>query len=193
MLNFRFTAPSSSPRSAWMRSLTMTVAGGLLSSLAWAGGSHSAWSGVSDVLMVGLPAAAAGYAYSQGDTDGLKELGLSVGSAYAAVEVVKALHESPRPDGSGNDGFPSAHTAIAFAAARYVDKRYGGDYNLYVYGAAGLTALARVEAKKHYWKDVLVGAGMGFVASEYFTHSKTVKVTVLPTPRGVALVSSAVW
>ncbi|WP_090128835.1 hypothetical protein [Limnohabitans sp. Rim11] len=62
------------------------------------------------------------------------------------------VHEK-RPDGSGNDSFPSGQTAIAFAAARFYDKHYATEASPYLYAAADLTAVARVKADKHYAKD----------------------------------------
>ena len=129
-----------------------------ISTLAHAAGTQT-WGNVSDVLAIGLPLAAAGKALSKGDSEGVKELTYSLGSTLLAAQTLKALIHEKRPDGSGNDSFPSGHTAIAFAAARFFDKRYAGEASPYLYAAAGLTAIARVKADKHYTKDVLAGAG----------------------------------
>jgi membrane-associated phospholipid phosphatase len=37
-----------------------------------------------------------------------------------------SVHER-RPDGSGNDSFPSGHAAVSFAAAATIHRRYGWD------------------------------------------------------------------
>lgn len=95
-------------------------------SLAHAGGSQS-WGNVSDVLAIGLPLAAAGKAFGNGDSEGIKELTYTLGTTFVAAEALKSLIHEKRPDGSGNDSFPSGHTAIAFAAVRFYDKRYGSE------------------------------------------------------------------
>lgn len=168
-----------------------------LSCLLGAGGamadSRAAWKTGSDLLAVGLPIVAAGHAWSEDDGEGLKQLGLALGGTFLSTELIKSQVHETRPDGSGDDSFPSGHTAIAFAAARYVDKRYGGPWRLALYTAAGLTGVARVEADQHHWKDVLAGAALGYLASELSTRSRSFQVVVAPTPRGVALVGMAAW
>ena len=90
---------------------------------------------------------------------------------------------------SGNDSFPSGHTAIAFAAARFFDKRYATEASLYLYAAAGLTAIARVKADKHYAKDVVAGAALGYASAEYFSSPLSGgKVSFMPARTGFALV-----
>jgi membrane-associated phospholipid phosphatase len=139
-----------------------------LSGVANAGGVQT-WGNVSDALAVGLPLLAAGHAFGKGDSQGVKELTYTLGSTLAATTALKSLIHEQRPDGSGNDSFPSGHTAIAFAAVRFIDKRYAPEASPYLYAAAGLTALARVKADKHFTKDVVVGAALGYASAEYFT------------------------
>jgi membrane-associated phospholipid phosphatase len=158
-----------------------------LGSLAQAGAPKN-WGNVSDVLAIGLPLAVAGKAFSNGDTEGIKELTYSLGTTLVATQTLKSLIHEKRPDGSGNDSFPSGHTAIAFAAARFYDKRYASETSHYLYAAAGLTALARVKADKHFTKDVLAGAGLGYVSAEYFTHPVSGgAISLMPAKSGVAV------
>jgi len=160
---------------------------------AWAG-SEQQWNRLSDVLAVGAPAAAAAYAASKGDNEGLGHLGLSLASSYGLTAAIKSQHKAMRPDGSGDDSFPSGHTSIAFAAAGYFDKRYAGSgYGGYFYAAAAVTALARVEARKHYWKDVIAGGALGYGMSQVFTRSRSVSVAAWPTQGGLAFVATKVW
>ena len=91
-----------------------------LSGVANAGGVQT-WGNMSDALAVGLPLLAAGTAFGKGDSQGVKELTYSLGATLAATTALKSLIHEQRPDGSGNDSFPSGHTAIAFAAARFID------------------------------------------------------------------------
>lgn len=161
----------------------ITVAG-----VANAGGVQT-WGHVSDALAVGLPLLAAGTAFGKGDSQGVKELTYSLGATLAATTALKSLIHEQRPDGSGNDSFPSGHTAIAFAAARFIDKRYAPEASPYLYAAAGLTALARVKADKHFTKDVVVGAALGYASAEYFTRPIAGgAVSLMPGKSGFAVV-----
>jgi membrane-associated phospholipid phosphatase len=152
-------------------------------------GGVQTWGHVSDALAVGLPLLAAGTAFGKGDSQGVKELTYSLGATLAATTALKSLIHEQRPDGSGNDSFPSGHTAIAFAAARFIDKRYAPEASPYLYAAAGLTALARVKADKHYTKDVVVGAALGYASAEYFTRPIAGgAVSLMPGKSGFAVV-----
>jgi membrane-associated phospholipid phosphatase len=152
-------------------------------------GGVQTWGHVSDALAVGLPLLAAGTAFGKGDSQGVKELTYSLGATLAATTALKSLIHEQRPDGSGNDSFPSGHTAIAFAAARFIDKRYAPEASPYLYAAAGLTALARVKADKHFTKDVVVGAALGYASAEYFTRPIAGgAVSLMPGKSGFAVV-----
>ena len=159
-----------------------------MAGVANAGGVQT-WGHVSDALAVGLPLLAAGTAFGKGDSQGVKELTYSLGATLAATTALKSLIHEQRPDGSGNDSFPSGHTAIAFAAARFIDKRYAPEASPYLYAAAGLTALARVKADKHYTKDVVAGAALGYASAEYFTRPIAGgAVSLMPGKSGFAVV-----
>ncbi len=80
-------------------------------------------------------------------------MGVSVGSSL----LVKQLVQRQRPDGSDRASFFSAHTANAFAAS-------GWRLQVGVPLALGAGYL-RTAADKHYISDVLVGAGVGLLAS----------------------------
>lgn len=94
-----------------------------------------------------------------------------------------------RPDGSNRRSFPSGHASSASAATTlarhnldYLDLVPWLDTSLRagLFGIAGATGWARVEAEKHYVSDVLVGNALGqFVAT--FMHE------AFMTPAGPAL------
>ena len=46
----------------------------------------------------------------------------SMGVAFVSKTALKAVVNEERPDHSDNKSFPSGHAAIAFAAARSIDK-----------------------------------------------------------------------
>ena len=83
-----------------------------------------------------------------------------------------ALKESiskERPDKNDDDSFPSAHTSVTFQAARFVHKRYGNRWAIPMYAAAAFTGYSRIEDDRHDEIDVLAGAAIGILASEFFT------------------------
>lgn len=155
------------------------------------------WSNASHVLAVGLPMLAAGTALKEGDAAGLQQLTLTMASAVGAAELLKRSIPAQRPDGSDDKSFPSGHTAVAFAAVRFMDKRYSdaiAPYTPWLYAAAGLTGLARVEANKHYWHDVAAGALLGWGAASWWAEPiQGGQMAVLPSSQGVAFFWSRAW
>ena len=178
------------------RTLLLGMVSALAVSGAWAG-TGLTWKNSSDLLAIGLPALAAGSAWGQGDTEGFKQLTLSMVSTVGAAEVLKASVHSVRPDGSDNKSFPSEHTAVAFAAVRFMDKRYGAEmapYTPWLYMAASLTGVARVEANKHRWGDVVAGAALGWGASQLWAQPvQGGQLSVLPAHNGLALAWHRAW
>lgn len=155
------------------------------------------WDNASHALAVGLPMLAAGTAIREGDAAGLQQLTLTMATAVGAAELLKSAIPAQRPDGSDDKSFPSGHTAVAFAAVRFMDKRYGGaiaPYTPLLYAAAGLTGLARVEADKHYWRDVAAGALLGWGAANWWTEPiQGGQMSVLPSGQGVAVFWRRAW
>lgn len=87
----------------------------------------------------------------------------------AGVLGLKHVVSAERPDGSGEDGFPSGHSATAFAAAEFLRQEYK-DRSVW-YGIAGYTAAVgtsffRVYNDKHWFSEVVAGAGIGFLAAK---------------------------
>ncbi len=88
----------------------------------------------------------------------------------ATIRPTKALTSIERPDGSGASSFPSNHAAFVFGATARLVKEYGdlspwigyGGYTL----AAGVCAM-RVMNNRHWLSDVLVGAGIGMISTEF--------------------------
>ena len=155
------------------------------------------WDNASHLLAVGLPVLAAGTAFKEGDAAGFQQLTLTLASAVGAAELLKRTIPAQRPDGSDDKSFPSGHTAVAFAAVRFMDKRYGGaiaPYTPWLYAAAGLTGLSRVEANKHYWHDVAAGALLGWGAANWWAEPiQGGQMTVLPSSQGLAVFWRRAW
>lgn len=74
-----------------------------------------------------------------------------------------------RPDGSGFNSFPSGHTASAFMAAEFLHQEYK-DVNPWIgyagYFVATATGTLRMYNNKHWFSDVVAGAGFGIAATK---------------------------
>lgn len=124
---------------------------------------------VGDVLVVATTAGAYLATFAMDDPRGrpqfYKGLFLNLGTTY----VLKLAIDKPRPDQSGTDSFPSAHTSVAFQGASFVQLRYGWRYGIPAYAAATVVGWSRVAADKHHRIDVLAGAAIGVLSSYLFT------------------------
>jgi membrane-associated phospholipid phosphatase len=71
---------------------------------------------------------------------------------------------------SGASSFPSGHTAVPFALATAVADQTHDRWSDYaLYGAATLTALARINDNRHWASDVLVGGLVGHLSARWVT------------------------
>ncbi|QNR86018.1 phosphatase PAP2 family protein [Pedobacter riviphilus] len=74
-----------------------------------------------------------------------------------------------RPDGSGFNSFPSGHTASAFMAAEFLHQEYK-DVNPWIgyagYFVATATGTLRMYNNKHWFSDVVAGAGFGIASTK---------------------------
>lgn len=134
--------------------------------------SEERYDNASDVLAVGVPLAAAVLSVAHDDASGLLQLTKSEALTLLSVEVLKRTTNKTRPNGRDDRSFPSGHTAVAFAAAQYMQMRGGWRYGVPAYLAAAATGYSRVQAKEHYWRDVLAGAAIGIATSYYFTDNR---------------------
>lgn len=93
----------------------------------------------------------------------------SVGVAYIGKTAMKAMIHEERPDHSDDKSFPSGHAAMAFAAARSIDKEFRKE-SIWIpiagYAAATAVGVQRVARDRHHWYDVVAGAGVGIGAAE---------------------------
>ena len=93
----------------------------------------------------------------------------SVGVAYGVKTALKAMIKEERPDHSDNKSFPSGHAAMAFAAARSIDKEFRKDciwIPIAGYAAATAIGIERVASDRHHWYDVVAGAAVGVGSAE---------------------------
>lgn len=94
----------------------------------------------------------------------------SVALMAGTVQGLKNATNVMRPDGSDNHSFPSGHTATAFMTATMLNKEYGYKspwIGVGAYSVATATGLMRMANNKHWLSDVMVGAGIGIMATEF--------------------------
>lgn len=82
--------------------------------------------------------------------------------------VKRGMHRL-RPDTSGYNSFPSGHTASAFAAAEFLYQEYK-DQSPWIgyagYFVAATTGTLRMYNNKHWFSDVVAGAGFGIASTK---------------------------
>jgi membrane-associated phospholipid phosphatase len=90
-------------------------------------------------------------------------------SALSSVYGLKRTIKRQRPDASSKLSMPSGHATHAFLYANWIDQnieQHGlpnyaeTSIEVAAYGLATLTSWSRIEGKKHYPSDVLVGAAL---------------------------------
>jgi membrane-associated phospholipid phosphatase len=137
-----------------------------------------------DIFQYLLPALGlAGAAYN-GDKEGMKEWGYSMGATILATDALKAGFNSTslgeRPNG-GQHSFPSGHTSMACAGATFIGERYGWDLGAVAMVPAAFVGWNRVDEDMHHWRDVIVGCALGTGLTMYFTKPDDKhQFTVLP-------------
>ncbi len=142
--------------------------------------SDHGWAQASTIVEIALVSSAAGVPLAQGDGRGAREAGMSVGAAFLVTQGLKEAFPEQRPDHSNNNSFPSGHTALSFAAAASLQERQGWRVGVPAHIAAAFVGLARVEAHKHYWYDVAVGAAIGEVSGRLLTSHPARNVAIIP-------------
>jgi len=121
-----------------------------------------------DFLEIAMPLASVGITYYHDDMQGFKELAYTLSATALTTVLLKKTVEKDRPDGSGDDAFPSGHAAITFSSASFLERRYGWKYGVPAYLLASWTAYTRVDTDKHEIEDVLAGAAIGYAFSYLF-------------------------
>jgi len=99
-----------------------------------------------------------------------------------------------RPNNNGENSFPSGHTASAFMAAEFLHQEYK-DVNPWIgyagYFVATATGTLRMYNNKHWFSDVVAGAGFGIASTkiayliypymkQIFNKKKESKFTLMP-------------
>ena len=106
------------------------------------------------------------------DWEGLKQLVVVNLIKSTVTDRLKEQIDEPRPNGRGNDSFPSGHTSNAFAHAAFIHRRYGINQAILPYAMATFVGYSRVQSKWHYTHDVLAGTAIGFLSAWIFADPK---------------------
>jgi membrane-associated phospholipid phosphatase len=142
------------------------------------------WNTAANVGEGGLLALALGKSVADRDWTGTGQLGLGLGVTEGATEILKLTVRERRPDGSDYQSFPSGHASLSFAAAGYLQKRYGWQWGLPATALAAFVGYSRVESRSHHWYDVVAGAALGEASAYFLTSPKTPNVHWLPWAGG---------
>lgn len=133
-----------------------------------------------DQLLVGIPVAAfaltflltddsrvgaSGFNFVHMTGSPRHDLGLALMRAGVVTYGLKSSVEERRPDGSGDDSFPSGHTSISFAGAEFIRKTYGWGWGVPAYAAASFVGWSRVHTQDHWGHDVAIGAAIGVLSN----------------------------
>lgn len=117
-------------------------------------------------LVLDLGLGLAGAKARHGFWDRTIEAGIAFALAGGTTLLMKQIIDSPRPDGTTNDSFPSAHACTAFAGAELVRMEYGWGWGAAAYVMATGVAMLRMYHDRHWLSDVLFGAGLGILCAQ---------------------------
>lgn len=128
-------------------------------------------------------------------------IGTSVKYAAGRVRPNTATRTFEFKPFSGNQSFPSGHSAQAFAVATAIAENYPSWWvQTLCYGGAGLVGYARIEQNAHYTSDVVAGAVLGWSVARAVVHRhqakpSSTKITLTPylSGNGGGLVVQAVY
>lgn len=140
-----------------------------------------------DLMMAMGAGYALGMTVQAKDYSGTLQLAESVLISQGITEILKRTVKEERPNGSDNFSFPSGHSAGAFSSAMFVHKRYGWKTALVPYAMAIVTGWSRVQAKAHYWHDVLAGVAVSALVTWCVVDSYDKKVNISADTSGFNL------
>lgn len=85
------------------------------------------------------------------------------------VQTTKFAVRRQRPDASDSLSFPSGHTSTAFATATVLQQHFGWKIGVPAYSFAAFVGASRMASSKHYFSDVVMGAGIGVAVGRTVT------------------------
>lgn len=135
-----------------------------------------------DIITIALPLATLTGVLIEKDWKGLQQGVLTAATTAAATMILKYSIKERRPDGENYHSFPSGHSAVSFATAAFLQRRFGWKFGAPAYALAAYVGWGRVYSKKHHWWDVVGGAAIGAASAYIFTRpwAKEHELTISP-------------
>lgn len=139
-----------------------------------------------DVVALALPVAALTGTLIEQDWKGLVQGAYTAAATAGATLLLKYTIKEQRPDYSNNHSFPSGHSAVTFATATYLQRRYGWKFGVPAYALATYVAWGRCFSRKHHWWDVVAGGAIGAGSAMIFTRpwTKEHDLQIIPATNG---------
>lgn len=81
------------------------------------------------------------------------------------TNILKYTFKKERPDTKARNSFPSGHTATAFTGAELIRLEYGERAGVAAYIAAIGVGFFRLYNNRHWFIDVIAGAGIGILSA----------------------------
>ncbi len=83
----------------------------------------------------------------------------------ALTHIGKYSFKEKRPDSNARNSFPSGHTATVFTGAELMREEYGLGLGIAAYSVATGVAFLRLYNGRHWFNDVIAGAGLGILSA----------------------------
>ncbi len=102
---------------------------------------------------------------------------MAVAISAGITKTMKIAFDERRPDGDGDDAFPSGHSSLAFVGATILHREYGHIspwISVGGYATATASQMLRLKHNRHWAHDTFVGAGIGAMSTNlaYFLTDK---------------------
>ena len=115
-------------------------------------------------------------------------------SVTALSQSIKYMVREPRPDTGTRNSFPSGHTMTAFAGAELVRSEYGWGVGMGAYALATTVGFMRLYNGRHWFNDVLAGAGFGILSARIGYWMLPLSRHLFKIPRkGQAMVATPIY
>ena len=186
------------------------IACGLCIALASTGEASAATStapdhGLQDVgqgVAIALPLVAGGISIYKHDWNGVGQLVLATGATVGTSLLLSRFVKEERPYCKGLPGcddraFPSDTAALAFAPAQYLWNRYGWEYGVPAYAAAGFVGASRIVSKEHSVLDVatsgVISWAYNWAITGRYHEPENVYSGIYATPHGAMIALNYRW
>jgi membrane-associated phospholipid phosphatase len=153
-------------------------------------------------VAIALPLVAGGISLYKDDWNGMGQLALATGATVGTSYLLSHFVKEDRPycepaPGCDNHSFPSNTAALAFAPAQYLWNRYGWEYGVPAYAAAGFVGASRILSQQHHWWDVATSGVMAWgynwaITSRYHT-PYNLSTGLYATPNAALVAVNYTW